>query len=265
MHRTFTITGIRTENYRTKTLVFDKPLPGAQPGQYVMAWLPDVGEKPFSIAGDAPLTLMVVAVGPFSEALHALRVGDRVWIRGPLGHGYTLHGQHHLLVGGGYGVAPLLYLARTAIAAGHTVEVCIGARTAEDVLLAEAFGSTDLTDGTDFSLTNPLNSVQSVDKLQITTEDGTLGGRGLVTQAVEAAIAAHRPDCVYACGPVPMLTALARQCRAHGLPHQLSWEARIRCGMGMCGDCELETEIRQATNIPAGWLVCKDGPVFRDA
>jgi dihydroorotate dehydrogenase electron transfer subunit len=261
MHETFTITEIRTENYRTKTFIFDKPLPNVQPGQYVMAWLPDVGEKPFSIAGNDPLALMVVAVGPSSEALHRLNVGDRVWVRGPLGQGFALHGRHHLLVGGGYGVAPLLFLTQTAFAAGHTVEVCIGARTAEDVLLAGAFMSTDFNG---LGKIESVSSVQSVDKLMITTEDGSLGERGLVTQAVEASIATRRPDCVYACGPVPMLTALARQCQTHDLPHQFSWEAHLRCGMGICGSCELDAQTRQAANIPAGWLVCKDGPVMRD-
>jgi len=256
MYETFAITEIRDENYRAKTFVFDKPLSDAQPGQYVMTWLPGVGEKPFSIAGHDPLMLMVVAVGPFSEAMHHLNVGNRVWVRGPLGHGYKLQGQHLLLVGGGYGVAPLLFLAREAIAAGHTVEVCIGARTMAEVLLAEAFMPTD------FSSVNPLKSAKSVDKLSITTEDGLLGTRGLVTEAVEVAIQARRPDCVYACGPTPMLLALARQCREHNLPHQLSWETRIRCGMGICGDCELDAATRQAANIPAGWLVCKDGPVL---
>ena len=244
MHTTFNITKIQTENYRTKTLHFDQALSDAHPGQYVMAWLPGVGEKPFSIAGREPLTLMVVAVGPFSEALHHLNVGDRVWVRGPLGQGYTVHGHHLLLVGGGYGVAPLWFLAREALAAGCTVDVCLGARTARDVLLAETFTQAQLSP-------------------RITTEDGTLGTQGLVTQAVTAAIATRRPDCVYACGPLPMLTTLARQCRTHTLPHQLSWEAHIRCGMGICGACELDTKTRQATNVPAGWLVCKDGPVWK--
>ncbi len=261
MHQTFTITEIRTENYRTKTFIFDRALPEAQPGQYVMAWLPDVGEKPFSIAGSDPLALMVVAVGPFSEALHRLRVGDRVWVRGPLGQGFALHGAHHLLVGGGYGVAPLLFLARTSLAAGQSVDVCIGARTSEDVLLAEAFMSTDSTDFNGLRERKSVSSVQSVEKVRITTEDGTLGERGLVTQAVEAAIAARRPDSVYACGPTPMLTALARLCEKHSLPHQFSWEAHLRCGLGICGTCELDTQTRQAARIPAGWLVCKDGPV----
>lgn len=265
MHETFRITQIHTENYRTKTLVLDKPLVGAQPGQYVMAWLPEVGEKPFSIAGADPLTLMVVEVGPFSAALHRLAVGDRVWARGPLGQGFALQGRHHLLVGGGYGVAPLLFLAREAAAAGHTVEVCIGARTAAEVLLVEEFVSTDLTDGTDLPEENPLKSVPSIDQLSVTTEDGSLGARGLVTEAVEAAIQARRPDCVYACGPTPMLVALARLCRRRALPHQLSWEAHMRCGMGLCGDCELDAATRQAAGAPVGWLTCKDGPVLRFA
>jgi dihydroorotate dehydrogenase electron transfer subunit len=188
-------------------------------------------------------------------------VGDRVWVRGPLGQGYELQGQHLLLVGGGYGVAPLLFLAREAIATGCGVDVCIGARTAEDVLLASAFRSTDETDFNGLNELKSVSSVKSVDNLFITTEDGTLGTQGLVTQATADAIASHRPYCVYACGPLPMLTALAKQCRKHDLPHQLSWEAHIRCGMGICGDCELDAKTRQAANIPAGWLVCKDGPV----
>ncbi|MFN2108265.1 MAG: dihydroorotate dehydrogenase electron transfer subunit, partial [Anaerolineae bacterium] len=98
--------------------------------------------------------------------------------------------------------------------------------------------------------------------VRVTTDDGSMGTQGLVTQAVEAAIAAHRPDCIYACGPVPMLTALAQQCQVHNLPHQFSWEAHLRCGLGICGSCELDTKTRQAAKVPAGWLVCRDGPVY---
>ena len=126
MHETFRIIRVRRENDRTKTLMFDHALP-AKPGQFVMAWLPGVDEKPFSIAADDPLALMVVAVGPMSEALHRLGVGDRVWIRGPLGQGFRLPddpgSKRMLLVGGGYGVAPLLFLARRALEAGCAVDV----------------------------------------------------------------------------------------------------------------------------------------------
>ncbi len=236
MHETFTVTGIRVENRRTRTLVFDRGLP-AQPGQFVMAWLPGVGEKPFSIAADDPLALTIVAVGPFSEAAHRLRTGDRLWVRGPLGRGFTLAGGPLLLVGGGYGVAPLLFLARRALAEKRSVEVCIGARTAEEVLLAGAFAAAGA-------------------KVRVTTEDGTLGSRGLVTAAVKRAIARRRPGCVYACGPTPMLEAIGVQCAHHGLPHQLSWEAHMRCGMGLCGSCECHRP---------GWLACIDGPVISRA
>lgn len=243
LHSAYSIKQIVNENYRTKTFVLDASLPAAQPGQFVMAWLPDVGEKPFSIAGADPLKLTVVAVGPFSAALHALQPGDRVWIRGPLGRGYQLSGRRHLLVGGGYGAAPLLYLAQTALARGDEVQVCLGARSAQDVLLAEAFN-------------------QAGAAVSIATDDGSLGQRGLVTQAVKSVLEAFLPDTVYACGPVPMLTAISDQCLTAALPCQLSWEALMRCGIGLCGSCELPAEVGLAAGVPSGWLTCKDGPVF---
>jgi dihydroorotate dehydrogenase electron transfer subunit len=238
MHETFTVTEVRRENVRTKTLIFDHALP-AQPGQFVMAWLPGIDEKPFSIAAADPLTLLVVAVGPMSDALHRLGPGDRVWVRGPLGRGYCLPeapvGKRILLVGGGYGVAPLRFLADRAAGAGCRVDVCIGAGTVGDVLWVEAFERTGAS-------------------MAITTEDGSLGTAGLVTEAAEAVIRARPPHTVYACGPVPMLEAVERQCLRHNLPHQLSWEAHMRCGIGLCGSCELEGR--------DGWLVCQDGPVW---
>jgi len=239
MHQTFAIAEIHSENYRTKTLIFDRALP-SEPGQFVMAWLPNVDEKPYSIAGADPFSMTVVAVGPFSEALHALQQGDRVWIRGPLGQGFRLPGssagEHVLLAGGGYGVAPLCFLAQRAAASGVTVDVCIGAQTADDVLLAGAFEHLGAA-------------------VHVMTNDGSLGRQGLVTAAVKAAMGTRTPAAVYGCGPVPMLEAVELLCRDRGIPHQLSWEARMRCGMGLCGECEVHGRERD------GWLACKDGPV----
>ena len=208
-----------------------------------MAWLPGIGEKPFSIAGSDPLTLMIVAVGAVSEAFHNLQPGARVWIRGPLGQGYQLRGKRALLVGGGYGVAPLLYLARTACANGLQVETCIGARTASDVLLTSEFEQLGVP-------------------VTVTTEDGSRGLTALVTSATSAAIELRRPDALYACGPVRMLQALEQQCQSSDLPCQLSWEAHMRCGVGLCGSCELPTSQgnEQIAHGP-GWLTCLDGPV----
>jgi dihydroorotate dehydrogenase electron transfer subunit len=233
----FPISEIILENATTKTFVLAGAL-AARPGQFVMAWLPGVDEKPFSLAGAEPIRLTIAAVGPFSEAIHRLKVGDPIWLRGPLGVGYTLPkgaSQKILQIGGGYGVAPLLYLAQTALGQGHEVMMVIGARSAAQLLLADAFAELNIP-------------------VWQTTEDGSRGLRGRVTEAM-AEIFAHpttRPEAVYACGPTGMLAAVAQFCQAEGLPFQLAWEAHMRCGIGLCGSCE----------VGAGWLTCLDGPVF---
>ena len=155
MHQLTHVISNDLENYRTRTLTFDQSLAG-QPGQFVMVWLPGIGEKPYCITNDSPLTLTVVSVGPFSTALNALSAGDKVWIRGPFGHGYQLSGEKLLLVGGGYGVASLYFLAQQALVQNRQVEVCIGAATARDVLLVEKFEAAGI-------------------QVRIATEDGSLG------------------------------------------------------------------------------------------
>jgi dihydroorotate dehydrogenase electron transfer subunit len=243
--RPFKIAAIRRENAATRSFVLDGSL-DAGPGQFVMAWLPGVDEKPFSLADADPVTLTVAAVGPFSRALHGLAVGDRIWLRGPLGRSYTIpparrsssvsiSRPHALLLGGGYGVAPLRFLAERLLAAGHAVSMIIGARAAADLLLVDAFRAMDL-------------------RLWLATEDGSAGLCGLATDAIELALTAAPGETVmvYACGPAGMLRAIASVCRTRGLPAQLSWEAHMRCGIGLCGSCE----------VGDGWLTCLDGPVF---
>jgi dihydroorotate dehydrogenase electron transfer subunit len=245
LHRRFIVAAARQENYRTTTLVMQTALP-SNPGQFVMAWLPGVDERPLSIAGDDPLTLTIANVGPFSAALHRLNPGDALWVRGPLGQGFSLRGKRILVAGGGYGVAPLLFLARRAVAQNVTVTACIGARTGDDVLLAERFEALPA-------------------KVRVATEDGTRGIKGLITAVVEAEIAARPPETVYACGPVRMLEAIDRLCDAHRIPRQLSWEAHMRCGIGLCGSCELPDPHGDGTPVSGvpypGWLTCLDGPV----
>ncbi len=242
LFQTFTVAENRKENYRVRTLVLDAPLPAAQPGQFIMTWLPGIGEKPFSVAEADPLTLTIAAVGPVSGALCRLPIGARLWARGPFGQGFKMEGEKLLLVGGGYGAAPLRFLAQEGLRVGAKVCVCLGAKTADDLLLAEAFHSLGCTVWT-------------------ATEDGSAGMKGLVTGAVEAALRDFRADGLYACGPKPMLLALVELCRKHELPGQFSWEALLRCGLGLCGNCELDEETCKAAGIPVGWLTCKDGPV----
>ena len=235
----FVITGIRDENSATKTFILNSPL-NAAPGQFVMAWLPGMQDKPFSIANADPLSLTIAAVGPLSEALHRLKIGDSIWVRGPLGQGYQLPenpapDEHILLIGGGYGVAPLHYLATTALAAGYKVSVIIGARSSDGLLLTEAFESLGVS-------------------LWLTTEDGSAGLRGVVTDAMSQVFTGSmgKPATVYTCGPTGMLRAVAKVCAVNDVPVQVSWEEHMRCGIGLCGSCE----------VGEGWLTCLDGPVF---
>src|SRR5688572_271316 len=97
------IVAVENENYRTKTFTFDVWL-DAQPGQFLMVWLPRFDEKHFSLVNSNPITLMISAVGPFTRLVHELGVGDRLWLRGPFGHGFSLPagGRRPALVGGGY-------------------------------------------------------------------------------------------------------------------------------------------------------------------
>lgn len=218
------------ESPRVKTFVLNVKLK-AGPGQFVMLWLPGVDEKPFSLVDSAPVTLTVARVGPFTTQLHRMGPGERVWLRGPLGNGFKLMGKRLLLVGGGYGVAPLAFLARRAREEGRQVTVVIGAQTKSDLVLVERFSALGC-------------------RVIAATEDGSAGVRGLAPQVAEGLLDEEGAEVVYACGPEGMLEAVKELCRRRGLPAQLSYEGYMRCGMGVCGSCQR-----------AGWLVCRDGPV----
>jgi dihydroorotate dehydrogenase electron transfer subunit len=213
-----------------KLFVLDGSL-SAQPGQFVMVWLPGIDEKPFSLVDDDPVTLAVADVGPFSGQLHQLEAGDRLWIRGPLGRGFEPVGERLLLVGGGYGVAPLAFLASRATEAHRKVAV-IGAGTKGDLFFEDRF-------------------VQAGCAVVLVTEDCSVGEGGLCTDVAEKLLREQTFDVVYGCGPEGMLEKVEHLCQQHGIPGQVSKEAYMRCSLGVCGSCERN-----------GLLVCRDGPVF---
>lgn len=228
--RTVRISEIIQETRTVKTFILDDAIQ-ARPGQFVMLWLPGVDEKPISIAAPDPLTVTVAKVGPFSDALHKCQVGDVVGWRGPFGRPFRLDGERPaLLVGGGYGAAPLYFLAMQSVESGVSTIVALGARRADDLIFLERFQRLGV-------------------KLSLATEDGSAGLKGLVTDAV-ATLLAGRPA-IYACGPEGMLVALHVFCRERGLPGQLSVERYMKCGFGVCGQCALDD-----------LLTCSDGPVL---
>lgn len=242
------ITSLIDESPRVRTVELDLRLE-AEPGQFVMVWLPDINEKPFSLVRAEPITLTIARVGPFTDAVHRLGVGDRLWIRGPLGQPFRLPVRSQgpvprarqgggttdppplLLVGGGYGVAPLHFLAERALAAGWGLRVIIGARTATDVIFVDRYATLGV-------------------RVAVATDDGSLGEKGVATDAAAQLLERQPVHTLYACGPEPMLDAAENLARDHGLPAQLSYERNMRCGIGVCGSC-----------TRGGWLVCRDGPV----
>jgi dihydroorotate dehydrogenase electron transfer subunit len=235
LHRAARVTGKIVENPKTVSLVLDIAMP-ASPGQFAMLWLPGVDEKPFSISGADPLQFTIARVGPFSDLLHALQVGDPLWVRGPFGRGYTPGNGRTLLVGGGYGAAPLHFLGRSILAAGAAgIEAALGARIAADLLFVEQFQALGAA-------------------VHVATEDGSAGTRGRVTDVVAPLLESGRFARLCACGPEGMLESLAALCRAARVPAELSYEAYMRCGIGLCGACEHGAR-----------LVCMDGPVFMAA
>ncbi len=232
--RTARVSQVIRESRHVATFVLDDAADAA-PGQFIMAWLPGVDEKPLSIAWDDPLTVTVAAVGPASRAMHALKPGDWLGWRGPYGHGYRIDpARPALLVGGGYGAAPLYFLADRLLRQGVPVSIALGARRDEDLIFVDRFRERGVP-------------------VLIATEDGSAGVTGYVTLAVEQYLADHaaEPPALYACGPEGMLAALLQLCKERGLPGQLSAERYMKCGFGLCGQCALND-----------LLVCRDGPVF---
>ena len=195
------------------------------PGQFVMVWLPGVGEKPFSLAWKD--LLVIKRVGPFTSRLFELQEGDRLWIRGPYGRGFERKWNRVVLVSGGIGIPPLYALARVWRNEFEGITLIYGARSKEELAL--------------------LDIEDYVDEVVITTDDGSAGKKGFPTDV----LAERRGefDGVYACGPEPMLKAVLRIMDYENV--QVSAERYMKCGIGVCGSCNL-----------GKYLVCRDGPVF---
>jgi dihydroorotate dehydrogenase electron transfer subunit len=231
--QTVPIREIRQDTHTIRTFVLDAKAAEAEPGQFIMLWLPGQDEKPMSIASPNPLAVTVASVGAFTMSLHQRKVGDSVGWRGPYGRGFSLRDDvPALLLGGGCGVGPMRFLATHATERDVPTTVALGARTQSELACVGDFESL----GVDIILT---------------TDDGTAGLEGYVSQAIDVFAADHPDFAVYACGPEPMLVAIHRMCRERAIPGQLSLERYMKCGFGICGQCALD-----------GFLVCKDGPVF---
>ena len=210
-----------------------------QPGQFMMAWLPGWEEVPMSISDVGPdnTRISVAKEGPTTAEFHKLKKGDKLFVRGPFGRHFMLEGNSHLVVGGGYGAAPLIYATKLISESGEKVTYTVGAKNASELLFLEE-----------------ARRVKA--KINVATEDGSAGHRGLVTELVEQLLETEHFDSILTCGPERMMYEVVRHGVKRGIRVQASLERYMKCGFGICGSCVLD---------PIGLRVCVDGPVFDGA
>lgn len=225
-------------------LTDDKPLPEMLPGQFVEVRVDNTPStflrRPISINNvdydPNELWLLVAAVGDGTRQLQKLQKGDRLNCVLPLGNSFTMptdSTQKVLLVGGGVGVAPLLYFGKLIKAMGGEPTFLLGARSAKDVLERELF--------------------EQVGRVLITTEDGSEGEKGFVTN--HSVLAQEHFDRISTCGPKPMMMAVARYAFKNDIECEVSLENKMACGVGACLCCVEKT-------VEGNKCVCKEGPVM---
>lgn len=230
------------ERYVLIRLTDDKPLPEMRPGQFVEVRVDDSPttflRRPISInfvdREQNELWLLVAAVGDGTRRLAALKEGTKLNCVLPLGNGWSQASDlHPLLVGGGVGVAPLLYLGAEMKAQGIEPTFLLGARSAKDLLMLDEF--------------------RKYGRVLVTTEDGSEGERGFVTN--HSVLQQETFGHIYTCGPTPMMKAVARFAQKAGVSCEVSLENMMACGVGACLCCVEKT-------TEGNLCVCKEGPVF---
>jgi dihydroorotate dehydrogenase electron transfer subunit len=256
--RDYRATVIDLHRRGSRYFVLDLAVPdlGAQsrPGQFVML---SVGEaidpllrRPMAVYGvlrdggaTCGISLLIEEHGRGTRLLARARPGQQLRVLGPLGRPFRAArtGVEHLLVMGGVGSAPFPLFAAELVAAGHRVRTFLGGRSRTDLLCREEFSALDVP-------------------VHVATDDGSEGFAGFVTGALQQYLDGD-PGAValYSCGPTPMMRATDAIAREKDLPHQVSLEAPMACGIGVCLSCVVP--VRDGD----GWhyeRICREGPVF---
>ena len=223
-------------------LSFPKGVALAKPGQFIAMYCNDKSKllpRPISICGinkeEGTLRVVYRVAGEGTKEFSEMKEGDTLEVMGPLGNGFALKEEKAIIIGGGIGIPPMLELAKQL-----NVEktVVLGYRT-----------STFLKD-----------EFEAVCDVKVATEDGSQGAKGTVIDAIEKY--GVEGKVIYACGPMPMLKALAVYAEEHGMEAQISLEERMACGIGACLGCICKTKEKDAHSNVNNKRICKDGPVF---
>ena len=221
----------------------DEPLEEIKAGQFVQVRVDNAQHtylrRPISIHDvdyqNRTITLLVQRVGEGSNKIADTELNDTLNIIYPLGNGFTIpeKNQNAILVGGGIGIAPLYYLGKMLKEKGIEPQFLLGGRSKSDLIMLEDF--------------------ESVGKVYITTNDGSLGEEGFVTQ--HSIWKEKKFDMINTCGPKPMMMALTKMARENNIDCEVSLENLMACGLGACLCCVENT-------IEGHVCVCKEGPVI---
>jgi len=205
----------------------------AKPGQFVFAWIPKLGEKPFSVMDDNPLTLGILEKGEFTRKLNSLQKGDSFYIRGPYGQGVSVPQKSNIvLVGGGCGTAGL-YLPAKRFSRESNVLTLLAAKDKEHIAYLDEF--------------------RKYGRVEVATEDGSLGRKGLVTDLMaDLREVLREGSYFFNCGPKAMVNAVLPLELKVSAPERVysSVDYMTRCGVGICGSCADER----------GKRTCIEGP-----
>ncbi len=237
--RAVKVESVERDSEITYTIRFrDEACSKAEPGQFVMIWVPSENECPMSLSEiGTPAAITVRPVGRATKKLCEKKEGETIWVRGPYGRGFTIRGDSNLLIGGGTGIAPLMPLAEKLVKSGRRITLILAGQTANTIPL--------------LSRSRRLEK-QGV-KLIYVTEDGSLGFKGVATDPLDSLLKERRFDQIYTCGPEEMIKKVYQIASANRIPIQASLERYIKCGINLCGSCAI-----------GRYLVCSDGPVFHE-
>lgn len=216
------------------------------PGQFVMLEAGNLLRRPFSVFRAESDTIAVAfdVIGAGTRWLASRALGDELGIAGPLGTGFTLDGAGPTLaVGGGYGAAPLFLLAQRLDPNVHAVHAILGAARSSRV-----FGADE--------------AARIFSSVAVTTEDGALGTKGLVTDVLADVLGRTGAQRIVACGPMPMLEAVAGQAKELGVACEIAVEEFMACGLGVCWTCVIPVG---PADDPQFVRSCTEGPVFDGA
>ncbi|MBS7658935.1 MAG: dihydroorotate dehydrogenase electron transfer subunit [Candidatus Bathyarchaeia archaeon] len=232
---------VKKETPTVKTLTFyDEKCVSAKPGQFIMVWIPNIDEIPISIAltnEKGLITIAIKKVGEATEALHNLTPKDKIGIRGPYGTFFSNYlNEEVIIAAGGVGIAPLMTVIKDLATFKNKAKIIFGAENKRELLFLKLIE--------EIILNKPFLEFIPV------TIDGSYGVKSDVVNILKEKLKGFKGQ-VLTCGPEPMIYKIFKLCIKKGIKLQASLERIMKCGIGVCGSCDL-----------AGFRVCKDGPVF---